>query len=175
MTEPTSERGHAAAGDAPPATGDGASGPATGEPGAARRSLAGRLADLGSRVGSGAIRWTLLAILALAAIIGLLFVTRGTAVQHVRAIGADSAAVAPSEPAFPLSVALLTGTAIVPGNRVELAFDGDGTFPRLWQDLRSARRGITVQMYYAAPGRVADTLAAILGERARSGVATLAP
>jgi cardiolipin synthase len=56
------------------------------------------------------------------------------------------------------------------GNRVELALNGDGTYPRIWADLRAAKRLITVQMYYSAPGRVADSLGAILAERARSGV-----
>jgi cardiolipin synthase len=88
----------------------------------------------------------------------------------VRGVGGDGAPVAPAEPAFPLTVALLTGTPVVAGNRVELALNGDGTYPRLWADLRAARRSITVQMYYAAPGRVADSLGAILAERARAGV-----
>ena len=100
----------------------------------------------------------------------MLFITRGTAVHRVRGVGADGAPVAPAEPSFPLSVAILTGALMVPGNRVELALNGDGTFPRLWADLRAARRSITIQNYYAAPGRVADTLAAILRERARAGV-----
>jgi cardiolipin synthase len=114
--------------------------------------------------------WLALALVLLAAVVGLLFITRGTAVHHVRAVGSDGAPVAPDEPAFVLSVALLTGSPLGAGNRVELALDGDGTFPRLWADLRAARRSITVQMYYAAPGRVADTLGAILAERARAGV-----
>ena len=93
--------------------------------------------------------------------------------QRVQGVGSDGTPVAPAEPAFPLMVALLTGTPLVAGNRVELALDGDGTYPRLWADLRGARRLIMVQMYYAAPGRVADSLAAILAERARAGVKVL--
>jgi cardiolipin synthase A/B len=53
---------------------------------------------------------------------------------------------------------------------VELALNGDGTFPRIWDDLRAARRAITIQMYYANPGSIADSLGAILSERARAGV-----
>lgn len=117
------------------------------------------------------LRWLLVAVTGLVAVIGLLFLTRGTAVQRVRAVGVDGTPVAPAEPEFPLSVALLTGTPLLAGNRVELALDGAGTFPRLWADLRAATRSITMQMYYAAPGRVADTLGAILAERARAGVA----
>jgi cardiolipin synthase len=92
-------------------------------------------------------------------------------VHHVRAVGGDGTPVAPAEPAFALSVALLTGSPLVAGNRVELALDGSGTFPRLWADLRAARQSVTIQMYYAAPGRVADTLGTVLAERARAGVA----
>jgi cardiolipin synthase len=134
------------------------------------RSLGERLGEAGKRYGSRAIRWTLGALFIVSAVVGLLFLTRGTAVQRVRGIGVDGAPVAPAEPAFPLSIALLTGTPLLAGNRVELALDGDGTFPRLWADLRAARRTITVQMYYAGPGRVADSLAAALTERARAGV-----
>jgi len=81
------------------------------------------------------------------AVIGFLFITRGTAVRRVRGIGGDGTPVSPTEPTFPLAVALLTGSPIVAGNRVELALNGDGTYPRPWADLRSARRAITVQMY----------------------------
>ena len=38
------------------------------------------------------------------------------------------------------------------------------------RDLKSATRTITLQMYYAMPGALADTLAAILSERARAKV-----
>ena len=115
-------------------------------------------------------RWLVVSVLLVAAVIGLLFITRGTAVRRVRGMGADGAPVSPAEPTFPLTVALLTGSPMAAGNRVELALNGDGTYPRLWADLRSARRAITVQMYYASPGRVADSLGAILAERALAGV-----
>jgi cardiolipin synthase A/B len=48
--------------------------------------------------------------------------------------------------------------------------NGDGTYPRLWEDLRSARQSITLQLYYGAPGRMAHTLGEILRERAAAGV-----
>jgi cardiolipin synthase A/B len=116
------------------------------------------------------VRYALVAVVLLVALIGFLYITRGTAVRHVRGVGADGTPVAPGEPQFPLSVAALTGTVLTGGNRVELALDGDGTFPRLWDDLRSARQSITIQMYYGMPGRVADTLRQILVERATAGV-----
>jgi cardiolipin synthase len=70
-------------------------------------------------------------------------------------------------------VALLTNTVLGGGNRVELALDGDGTFPRLWDDLRSAQQSIVIQNYYKQSGYVADTLGRILLERAAAGVRIL--
>jgi cardiolipin synthase len=60
--------------------------------------------------------------------------------------------------------------AHAPGNHVEVVLNGDGTYPRLWEDLRSAQRSITLQLYYGAPGRMADMLGQILRERAKAGV-----
>jgi cardiolipin synthase len=119
------------------------------------------------------LRWALVALVLLVAAIGFLYITRGTAVRHVRGVGADGAPVSPAEPEFPLAITLLTGAVIAAGNRVDLALDGDGVFPRLWADLRSAERAILLQMYYGNPGRVADTLREILLERAAAGVRVL--
>src|SRR3984893_2709007 len=112
----------------------------------------------------------LTALVLIAAVIGVLFVTRGTAVRRVRGVGADGVPVGVSEPDFAATVALLAGGVMLPGNRVELALNGDGTYERMWADLRSAKESITVQMYYAEPGRVADRLSKILIERALSGI-----
>jgi cardiolipin synthase len=75
-----------------------------------------------------------------------------------------------SEPEFPLSIALLTGTSLTTGNRVDIALNGDGTYERLWSDLRSSTQSITLQLYYRGAGRTADTLHAILLNRAAAGV-----
>src|SRR5688572_15656066 len=91
--------------------------------------------------------WTLTAVIAAFALIGFLHFTRGTAVRHVIGVGADGSPLSVSEPQFPLSVTMLTGAALTPGNRVELALNGDGTYPRLWDDLRSAQQFITLQLY----------------------------
>lgn len=116
------------------------------------------------------LRLALAAVVLVVALVGFLFLTRGTAVRHVRGVGADGEPLSPSEPQFPLGITLLTGTVLAPGNRVELVIDGDGTFARLWEDLRSAERFILFQTYYGNPGRVADTLSEILAERAAAGV-----
>lgn len=134
------------------------------------RRLGARAAELTGRYVGRGLRWLIRGVFLFAAVIGILFITRGTAVRRVQGVGGDATPVSPAEPTFPLAVALLTGSPIIAGNRVELALNGDGTYPRLWADLRSASRAITVQMYYAAPGRVADSLGAILAERARAGV-----
>ena len=115
-------------------------------------------------------RGGLTAVVLIAAVIGVLFVTRGTAVRRVRGVGADAVPVGVREPDFAATVALLAGGVMLPGNRVELALNGDGTYERMWADLRSATESITVQMYYAEPGRVADQLSKILIERALSGI-----
>ena len=65
-------------------------------------------------------------------------------------------------------VVIVLGLALI--GRVEVMLNGDDTYPRLWEDLRSAQRSITLQLYYGAPGRMADMLAQILRERATAGV-----
>jgi cardiolipin synthase A/B len=117
-----------------------------------------------------AMNWVLIAVVLVVAIIGFLFLTRGTAVRRVRGVGVDGAPVSPGESAFPISLSMLTGSELLPGNQVELVLDG-GVFPRLWDDLRAAKIAITIQMYYALAGEVTETLADILIERARAGVA----
>ncbi len=115
-------------------------------------------------------RWALIAFIAFVSITGFLYMLRGTVVQHVRGVGADGPPVGPREPQFPLSVAMLTGATLLPGNRVELALNGDGTYARLWNDLRSASQSITFQLYYGQRGQMADTLRQILIDRAAAGV-----
>lgn len=119
------------------------------------------------------VRWGVTAVILVAAVIGFLFLTRGTVMRRVRGVGADGKPVAPGEPEFALTVAMLTACILIPGNRVELALNGDGTFDRLWTDLQSAKQAITLQMYYMGPGQTADRLATILAERARAGVPVL--
>ncbi len=114
--------------------------------------------------------WVAVILVLVAAGIGVAYLTRGTAVKHVRGFGPDGAPIPPSHPSFPLSVGLLTGSALLPGTCLELALNGDGTFPRLWEDLRSAGRTVTIQLYFMNPGGVADTLRDILVERAAAGV-----
>jgi cardiolipin synthase len=94
-------------------------------------------------------------------------------VEYVIAQGDRGGPPKVGDPLFLPTMELFTGTEIETGNRVDLLLNGNGTYPPLWRDLRSATRTITVQMYFAKPGAVADTMAAILAERARAGVRVL--
>jgi cardiolipin synthase len=129
------------------------------EDGRARRPSTAR------RIATGAITLVVFVL----AWTGFLHLTRGTAVRSVRGIASDMP-IGVDEPEFPLAVMMLTTAALAPGHRVEVMLDGDGTYERLWQDLRSARRSITLQIYYGSPGRMGRTLGEILRERAAAGV-----
>ena len=107
------------------------------------------------------------------AIVGALYLTRGTPVSRVVAVGDSTGVPAVADPQFARTVALLTKVDLLAGNDAEILVNGNETYPRLWNDLRAARRSITLQMYYAQPGAVADALAAIVEERARGGVRVL--
>ncbi len=123
------------------------------------------------RVSLGRIgRWTLRVVVLGLALIGFLHITRGTAVRHVRGVSPDNSAIGVAEPEFPLMATMATGAWLAGGNRVEVMQNGDGTFPRLWKDLRAAQRSITLQVYYGAPGRTAVALSDVLRERATAGV-----
>jgi cardiolipin synthase len=117
-------------------------------------------------------RVIVIVVLIALALIGLLTVTRGTPVGAVVTLSRrDPPAV--NDSLFERTYELFTGTHIYGGNVVQQALNGDGTYPRLWSDLRAATQSITVQMYYSLPGVVADTMAAILKERARAHVRVL--
>jgi cardiolipin synthase len=109
----------------------------------------------------------------LLALIGLLSATRGTPVEYVIARGDPAGPPAPGDSLFTRTLELYTGVPLHPGNRVQVLENGDGTYPLLWRDLRTCRRAVTVQMYFAKPGAVADTMAAVLGECARRGARVL--
>jgi cardiolipin synthase A/B len=118
-------------------------------------------------------RWLLIMVILCLALIGFLHLTRGTAVRHVRGVATDGVPIGVIEPQFPLVATMMTGAWMSEGNRVEVMSNGNGTYERLWADLRSARQSITLQLYYGAPGRMAQILGSILMDRARAGVRVL--
>jgi len=107
------------------------------------------------------------------ALIGILSVTRGTPVKAVVAIGDKDGPPGIGDSLFSQSMELYTGLHLTRGNAATQMLNGDGTYPQLWRDLRSAKHTITVQMYYSQPGAVADTLAVVLKEKAREHVRVL--
>ncbi|HEX6610067.1 MAG TPA: phospholipase D-like domain-containing protein [Hyphomicrobiaceae bacterium] len=110
-------------------------------------------------------------VIAVFALMGYQYTTRGTPIRRVQPLD-SRASPAISDTAFRRSVALLTRTDLQSGNHVEPLFNGNGTFPRIWQDLRDARQTVLVQLYYFQPGALADSLKRILRERSAAGVRT---
>jgi cardiolipin synthase len=106
------------------------------------------------------------------ALVGILSLTRGTPVKAVVAIGDKNGPPTVTDSLFSRSMALYTGLQLFKGNAVQQVNNG-AVYTDLWRDLRAAKHTITVQMYYSRPGVVADTMAAILTERARAGVRVL--
>jgi cardiolipin synthase len=123
------------------------------------------------------LKYTLLTVLIVLllsfVLIGILSITRGATVRTVITEGDREGPPRVSDPLFPRSIELFTGTHIEAGNRVEILLNGEGTYPPLWKDIASAKKTVTVQMYYSQPGAVADTMAKYLSERARAGVRVL--
>ena len=107
------------------------------------------------------------------ALIGILSVTHDTPVTSVMAEGDKGGPPSVEDPLFARSIELFTGTHIDPGNNIQILLNGDGTYPQLWKDIASAERTVTVQMYYAQPGAVADTMAKYLIDRAQHKVRVL--
>ena len=77
------------------------------------------------------------------------------------------------DPAFVDLVALNTDMHFDPGHQVQIRLDGEQTYDQLWSDIRSARRSLTLQLYFCKPGALADSLAAALAVPARAGVPVL--
>ena len=112
-------------------------------------------------------------LVVLFALVGVLTMTRGTPVSMVLALGDREGPPSASDSLFARAMELYTGVHIEPGNRVEELLNGNGTYSRIWSDLAAAKQTITVQMYYALPSAVADTMQKHLMERARANVRVL--
>jgi cardiolipin synthase A/B len=115
----------------------------------------------------------LLLLFGVFALIGVLYITRGTPVRRVRAPGDTDGPPGAREARFQATVELLTKTELRGGHDVDVMTCGDELYPRLWEDLRNARRSITLQLYYCNPGRMADEFAETVLDRVRAGVRVL--
>jgi len=112
-------------------------------------------------------------VLVVFALMGVLYATRGTPTREVFSFSDPLGPPAITDTTFLGNIELLTKTELAGGHTVDLLFNGNGTYPRLWQDLRAARHTITLQLYYCMPGMLADSLKHVLIDRARAGVRTL--
>ncbi len=63
-----------------------------------------------------------------------------------------------------------TDAPIISGNRVEILLNGNETFPRMLQDIRSAKSTITFAQYLYEDGSIARDLAQAFAERCRAGI-----
>jgi cardiolipin synthase A/B len=107
------------------------------------------------------------------ALMGYLDATRGTPTREVVAPGDSSGPPRIDDTLFASSIRSLTDTDLRPGHRVEPLFDGNGTYPRFWQDLRSTRSHALIQLYYCKPGVIADSLKTVLRDVAQRQVQLL--
>ena len=116
----------------------------------------------------------LLVLLAgLLGLIGILYLTRGNPVARMRVLGEEDDAPDVSSPHFCLQVQTHVNTDLIDGNSVEVLFNGEEVYPRLWRDLRGAQDLITWHVFWFKPGALSDELKEILKERARNGVTVL--
>ncbi len=121
----------------------------------------------------GIVGLVILAVfLVICVIAGFGNLTRGTPIRRVRPLD-DGEPPAVTTKAFLALIQRAAGAEMHRGNRVEVLLNGDGTYERLWRDLRSARESITLHLYYCRPGRMAEELREILLDRARAGVKVL--
>ena len=107
------------------------------------------------------------------ALIGFLYLTRGTPVHHVTSWGDPDGSPKVCDERFRPTMELLTRTTLLPGHSISVSINGDQTYDRLWADLRSAEKSLTLQMYYFQPGKMAEQFKEIITERARAGVQVL--
>ncbi len=118
--------------------------------------------------------WTLAALpFVILSAIGLRYLVRGTPVRRVRMAAMHGLEPLEDNDEFRRALELLGQVRFTERNRVELMRCGEDTYPRMFADLASASRSITLQMYYCQPGKLADQLHAVLTERARAGTRVL--
>jgi cardiolipin synthase len=74
------------------------------------------------------------------------------------------------EPSFFPTIEAYTDAPIAGGNRIELLFNGDETFPAMLRDIRSAKSTITFAQYLFEEGAISYEFAQAFSDRCRAGV-----
>jgi cardiolipin synthase len=74
------------------------------------------------------------------------------------------------EAAFFPTIEAFTDAPITGGNRIELLFNGDETFPVMLREIQEAKSTITFAQYLYEDGEIAYALARAFAERCRAGV-----
>ncbi|HUP64611.1 MAG TPA: cardiolipin synthase [Thermoanaerobaculia bacterium] len=96
------------------------------------------------------------------------YVTRETRVNRVEKVGSTGLP-PPGTDIFRQHIELLTGSTFS-RTRVEILLNGDGTYDRLFEDVRNAKRSIMWHVFYHRPGRLSDRVRETLIEKAREGL-----
>ncbi|HSJ12979.1 MAG TPA: phospholipase D-like domain-containing protein [Longimicrobiales bacterium] len=117
--------------------------------------------------------WIMGSLLVVAVAIAVQHMMRGTPIERLRCIGGGEETLHAQHPQFRQAFELLTRTRIWDTNRLEVLFNGDQTYERIFSDLRAAERLIIFHVFWFKPGRLAEQLRTILEERARAGVTVL--
>jgi cardiolipin synthase len=74
------------------------------------------------------------------------------------------------EPSFFPTIEAYTDAPIVGGNRIELLFNGDETFPAMLRDIKTAKSTITFAQYLYEDGSISYEFAEAFSDRCRAGV-----
>ena len=96
------------------------------------------------------------------------YVTRETRVNRVEKVGSTGLPPVGTD-IFRQHIELLTGSNFCP-TRVEILLNGDGTYDRLFEDVRNAKRSIMWHVFYHRPGQLSDRVRDALIEKAREGL-----
>jgi len=74
------------------------------------------------------------------------------------------------EPSFFPTIEAYTDAPIVGGNRIEVLFNGDETFPAMLRDIKTAKSTITFAQYLYEDGAISYEFAQAFADRCRAGV-----
>ena len=109
-------------------------------------------------------------LLAFIVMVLMQYLMRENRIGRVRTIGGADGLLHAADAQFRETFQLLTRTTLHPGNELEILLNGDETYERLFDDLRSAKSVITFHVFWMRPGRLVDELCSVLRDRAHSGV-----